>query len=132
MLLLALRSGGVGDHREPHPDRAGGEGQGEHGAGARARREGARQGLHAFPGPSRLARFEGFPGLFGRKAEYLRSLGRVAAEGKLDASYLRSLPVEEALEELKKLPGIGPFSAELILLRGAGERTTSGERAEAG
>ncbi len=79
------------------------------------------KGLHAFPGPSRLARFEGFPGLFGRKAEYLRSLGRVAAEGKLDAPYLRSLPVEEALEDLKKLPGIGPFSAELILLRGAGE-----------
>ncbi len=26
-----------------------------------------------------------------------------------------------ALEELERLPGIGPFSAELILLRGAGE-----------
>ena len=76
---------------------------------------------HAFPGPSRLARLEGFPGLFGRKAEYLRRLGEAACEGKLDASYLRSLPVGEALEELTKLPGIGPFSAELILLRGAGQ-----------
>ena len=76
---------------------------------------------HAFPGPSQLARLDGFPGLSGRKAEYLRSLGRAAVEGKLDASYLRSLTVMEALEELKKLPGIGPFSAELILLRGAGE-----------
>ena len=77
--------------------------------------------MHAFPGPSRLARLESFPGLFGRKAEYLRGLGRAAVEGKLDALYLRSLPVAEALEELKKLSGIGPFSAELILLRGAGE-----------
>lgn len=77
--------------------------------------------LHAFPAPSRLARLESFPGLFGRKAEYLRALGREATKGKLNAAYLRSLPVEEALEELMKLRGIGPFSAELILLRGAGE-----------
>ena len=76
---------------------------------------------HAFPGPSRLARLEGFPGLSGRKIENLRQLGREAAEGKVEAAYLRSLTVEEALEELKELPGIGDFSAELILLRGAGE-----------
>lgn len=77
---------------------------------------------HAFPGPSRLARLEGFPGLFGRKVEYLQHLGREAAAGRLDAAYLRSLPVGEALTELKKLPGIGDFSAELVLLRGAGEQ----------
>ena len=76
---------------------------------------------HAFPGPLRLATLDGFPGLSGRKAEYLRGLGRAAVEGRLDASHLRSLPAGEALEELKRLPGIGPFSAELILLRGAGE-----------
>lgn len=76
---------------------------------------------HAFPGPLRLARLEGFPGLFGRKAEYLQHLGREAAAGRFDAAYLRSLPVGEALTELKKLPGIGDFSAELVLLRGAGE-----------
>ena len=63
---------------------------------------------------------EGFPGLFGCKGEYLRRLGREAAGG-LDAAYLRSLSVEEALGELMELSGIGPFSAELILLRGAGE-----------
>lgn len=76
---------------------------------------------HAFPGPSRLMRLRRFPGLSGRKVEYLRHLASEALEGNLNASYLRSLPVEEALEELKELPGIGDFSAELILLRGAGE-----------
>ncbi|CAN5681390.1 DNA-3-methyladenine glycosylase [soil metagenome] len=76
---------------------------------------------HAFPSPARLAQLEDFPGLFGRKVEYLRHLGREAAGGKLEADLLRSMPVEEALDGLKKLPGIGPFSAELILLRGAGE-----------
>lgn len=75
----------------------------------------------AFPTPSRLAGLEGFPGLFGRKVEWLRAIGRAAVEGCLDAAYLRSLPVEEALAGLKELPGIGDFSAELILLRGAGE-----------
>lgn len=76
---------------------------------------------HAFPGPSRLMELEDFPGLFGRKAEYLRLLAEKTAEGKLDATYLRSLPVGEALKELKEMPGIGGFSAELILLRGAAE-----------
>ncbi len=76
---------------------------------------------HAFPGPSRLAKLEDFPGLFGRKAEYLRLLAGKTAEGRLDATYLRSLPAWEALKELKEMPGIGDFSAELILLRGAGK-----------
>ena len=75
----------------------------------------------AFPGPSRLAEIEEFPGLTGTKVERLRHLARAAREGKLGADYLRSLPVDEALSRLQQLPGIGPFSAELILLRGAGE-----------
>lgn len=75
----------------------------------------------AFPGPSQLLHLDGFPGLFGRKVEYLRTLAPAALEGKLEASYLRSLTTTETLASLKELPGIGDFSAELILLRGAGE-----------
>ncbi len=75
----------------------------------------------AFPGPSRLAGVEAFPGLTGTKIERLRHLARAAQRGDLEADLLRSLPVEEALSRLRGLPGIGPFSAELILLRGAGE-----------
>jgi DNA-3-methyladenine glycosylase II len=41
-------------------------------------------------------------------------------EGRLGANRLRSLPAEQALGELQALPGLGPFSAELVLLRGAG------------
>lgn len=76
---------------------------------------------HVFPGPSRLMGLEEFPGLSRTKVERLRHLARAAGEGKLEADLLRSLPVEEALSRLRGLPGIGPFSAELILLRGAGE-----------
>lgn len=77
--------------------------------------------VHAFPGPSRLAEMEGFPGLTGQKVERLKHLGVAALGGRLDADYLRSLSVGEALKELQELSGIGPFSAELILLRGAGK-----------
>jgi DNA-3-methyladenine glycosylase II len=76
---------------------------------------------HAFPGPARLARLDGFPGLYAGKVENLRSLGRAAAAGRLDAARLRALPRAEALAELKRLPGVGDFFAELILLRGAGD-----------
>ena len=75
----------------------------------------------AFPGPSRLAGLEDFPGLFGRKAEWLRALAVAARGGKLDVPRLRSMPAREALDGLKKLSGIGSFAAELILLRGTGE-----------
>ncbi len=75
---------------------------------------------HAFPSPGRLATLEGFSGLSGRKAAWLRSLGAAAESGALEAERLRSLPIEEALAELQELPGVGPFSAELTLVRGAG------------
>jgi DNA-3-methyladenine glycosylase II len=77
--------------------------------------------LHAFPGPGRLTRLDGFPGLPEAKLQRLRALGAAAAAGRLDAARLRAMPAEQALDELRRLPGVGDFSAELILLRGAGE-----------
>ncbi len=77
--------------------------------------------LQAFPGPARLATLDAFPGLTGQKVERLRALGVAAADGALDTAVLRALPPEDALARLKELPGIGDFSAQLILLRGAGE-----------
>lgn len=37
---------------------------------------------HTFPPPRRLAGLEAFPGLFGRKVEWLRALGQAAAGGR--------------------------------------------------
>jgi DNA-3-methyladenine glycosylase II len=76
--------------------------------------------VHAFPSPQQLAKLDALPGLAGRKPEWLRSLAQAALDGQLYAARLRALPVEEALADLKKLPGIGDFSAGLTLLRGAG------------
>lgn len=77
--------------------------------------------VHAFPSPQRLAGLDTFPGLAGRKPEWLRILAEAALEGRLDAARLRAMPHTEAMADLKKLPGIGDFSAGLTLLRGAGD-----------
>lgn len=76
---------------------------------------------HAFPPPAALAQLAGFPGLPELKVDRLRALTAAAHDGHLDAARLRSLPGDDALAELKELPGIGDFSAELILIRGVGE-----------
>jgi DNA-3-methyladenine glycosylase II len=77
--------------------------------------------LHAFPSPNRLASVRSFQGLFGRKVEQLHTLAQAGLKGQLDAAQLRLGPQEHVLAELKRLPGIGDFSAELVLVRGAGE-----------
>jgi DNA-3-methyladenine glycosylase II len=76
--------------------------------------------LATFPPPERLARLEPMPGMTLRKVANLRALGEAALAGELDTDLLRGMPVDEALTHLTKLPGIGPFSAELTLIRGAG------------
>lgn len=57
-------------------------------------------------------------GLSRAKAGALRSLAELAVADDLDAVRLRSMPTADAMTELRKLPGIGPWSAGLIMLRG--------------
>ncbi|MFF1479669.1 DNA-3-methyladenine glycosylase family protein [Streptomyces sp. NPDC058301] len=76
--------------------------------------------LHAFPTPLVLRQLDRIPGLPDTKVERLRHLADAALAGDLDASQLRAMPAQDALAHLRTLPGIGPFSAELILIRGAG------------
>jgi DNA-3-methyladenine glycosylase II len=77
--------------------------------------------LPAFPAPDRLAAVEHARGLTDRKVDQLRALGRAASGGQLYAAVLRTQPRNQALAHLQTLPGIGPFSAELVLLRGAAD-----------
>jgi DNA-3-methyladenine glycosylase II len=77
--------------------------------------------LEVFPAPSVLAVLEGFASLPERKVPYLRAIGEAALSGRLDAVRLRSGDNEARLAELREMPGIGPMSAEHILIRGAGE-----------
>ncbi|WP_219825849.1 DNA-3-methyladenine glycosylase family protein [Nonomuraea typhae] len=73
----------------------------------------------AFPPPVSLVDASGM-GLPARKEEWIRALARAALDGVLTTDHLRSLPPEEALAALRSLPGVGAFSAGLILIRGAG------------
>ncbi|MDP9613070.1 hypothetical protein [Streptomyces demainii] len=76
--------------------------------------------LYAFPTPPVLRTITRAPGLTEVKIERLHALAEAADDGLLDAARLRAMPVDDALAALRALPGIGPFSAELILIRGAG------------
>jgi DNA-3-methyladenine glycosylase II len=77
--------------------------------------------VHAFPSPERLASLTPVEGLSDRKVSQLRALGTFTVKGGLDSVGLRSMKYPEALTYLQQLKGIGPFSAELIMLRGVGD-----------
>jgi DNA-3-methyladenine glycosylase II len=74
----------------------------------------------AFPAPERIAALEQFAGVPARKWANVRALAHAALEGRLDGARLRSMPAEEAVADLLELPGVGPFTAQGIVLRGAG------------
>jgi DNA-3-methyladenine glycosylase II len=71
----------------------------------------------AFPAPERLRKIE--LDLPGRKPEYLRAVAEAALDGQLDGAILQTSDPEQSVRELQAIKGIGPFAAELIVLRGA-------------
>jgi DNA-3-methyladenine glycosylase II len=54
------------------------------------------------------------------KRHRLQGLAAAALDGRLDGGRLRALPAEVARAEVQDLPGMGPFSADLVVVRGAG------------
>ena len=83
----------------------------------------AQLGEHgAFPSPRRLATLAAPQrGLTDRKIEQLRALADAALDGRLSRDRLRAMDPDDAARDLQLLPGIGPFSAELIRIRGVGD-----------
>jgi len=71
----------------------------------------------AFPAPQVLA--GAVLDLPGRKAEYLTAVAEAALEGRLDGGRLRAMDPAAALASIRAVKGLGPFAAELVLLRGA-------------
>lgn len=80
--------------------------------------------FHAFPTSCAIA--EAHPdalrecGLSARKAESLRDLARAIESGELTEEKISDMSTDDALRMLTELPGIGPWSAGLVLLRGLG------------
>ena len=71
----------------------------------------------AFPAPATLRGLD--LDLPGRKAEYLRAVADAALDGVLDGRALRALDPDEAVTRVQQVRGLGPFSAELVVVRGA-------------
>jgi len=71
----------------------------------------------AFPAPATLRAAE--LDLPGRKAEYLKAVTEAALDGRLDGLALRSLQPDQALRTVQQVKGLGPFAAELVVIRGA-------------
>jgi DNA-3-methyladenine glycosylase II len=71
----------------------------------------------AFPAPERLRNLR--LDLPGRKAEYLQAVADAALDGQLDGAALHISEADQSVRDLQSIKGIGPFAAELIVLRGA-------------
>jgi DNA-3-methyladenine glycosylase II len=76
--------------------------------------------VRPFPRPQRLLEVSAVTGLSQVKVARLHDLARAALDGVLDTERLRALPEAEALTELQALPGVGPWTASAVLLRGCG------------
>lgn len=74
----------------------------------------------AFPPPQRLLEMDVFPGVFAAKWPRLHAVAQAALDGKLDRAHLRALPYEQALAEVRSIPGFGPFFSQGVVIRGAG------------
>lgn len=80
--------------------------------------------LHAFPTAAAIA--EAHPvalrecGLSLRKAESLCAIARTIESGELSEEKIAGMSTNDAIRALVELPGIGPWSAGVALLRGLG------------
>jgi 3-methyladenine DNA glycosylase/8-oxoguanine DNA glycosylase len=74
----------------------------------------------AFPPPQSLRAIAEIPGIGRTKLDRLHHIAEAALDGSLSASMLRQEDVDTSLDRLADIPGVGPFTAELILVRGAG------------
>lgn len=76
--------------------------------------------VRCFPTPERLLEVESVPGLAAEKVERLHGVARAALDGLLDCDRLRALGDEAGPASVRVIPGIGPFWASGIYLRGCG------------
>lgn len=76
--------------------------------------------VNAFPRPQRLLEAAEVKGISAEKVKRIHGLARAALAGELDTGALSELPEEEALTRLESLFGVGPWTAQGILMRGCG------------
>jgi DNA-3-methyladenine glycosylase II len=82
--------------------------------------EGFGRAFHPSPSPQALLAVDRFAGITDEKLTRLHAVARAALDGRLDATALRATPRERAVEGLRAIRGVGPWTAEHVLLRGCG------------
>lgn len=74
----------------------------------------------ALPTPMQLLEIESFPGLPADRVPRLHGIARAALDGALDIGRLTAMSPAEAMADVQRLPGIGPFYSALIVIRACG------------
>jgi len=85
-----------------------------------ARFELAGQTLHALPTPATFVRLDHVEGLQDAAVPRLHGIAEAATAGRLDIDRLTAMSPDEAMAELQRLPGIGPFYSALVVIRACG------------
>jgi DNA-3-methyladenine glycosylase II len=76
--------------------------------------------VHTFPSPRALLEAPTLPSVPAIKADRLRGLALAAQRGDLDVELIRGMDREAALKHLRRLDGVGEWTASHILVRGTG------------
>ncbi len=74
----------------------------------------------SFPRPQSLLAMGGFPGISTEKWRRLETLAEAALGGELEVDRVIEAPYAEARARLMSLRGVGPWTADAILMRGSG------------
>lgn len=82
----------------------------------------AGQPVVCMPPPSYLLDPAPVAGLDPVRRQRLQAVAQAALEGKLDTNALAALPPVQARAQLEKLPGIGPFSSAIVVVRALGHK----------
>ena len=84
----------------------------------------APSGMRAHPGPEEVAALDPVElrrmQFSARKAEHLIGAARAVAAGELPLAQLGDWPAARARHALLRIPGIGPWTSEYVLMRGIG------------
>ena len=80
----------------------------------------AGQTVHALPTPATIARLDQVDGLQDAAVPRLHGLAQAATAGRLDIDRLTAMTAEDAMTDLQRLPGIGPFYSALVVIRACG------------
>jgi len=75
--------------------------------------------VSAFPPPAVLRSMSAFKGVPAEKIRRLHATADAALAGVLDRRHLRSTPYAEALAQVREIHGVGEWTAQGIVLRGA-------------